>query len=157
MITAVIEGRSRMVVRGLDPDCKKSELEDAGEEFAEWLQQQIADLFEEEKTFKGALKANTKDYEKDKEALGFDDRKGHREGNLQQVLNTVDLWDVRVNQRQGKVTISLSDSRLHGEVEYAEFYEEAKVRGGAILGFRSAWTKKARDFFEDCEKKKGKR
>lgn len=123
-------------ITGFDPD-KVGAMKARAAEIAEELQGRMAALFEEELTYKGALKANTDPYTEAKISQGYDPRRGHRTGALQEALDTETLW--RVTGNKNEVRIVFEEEALYGAVDYATYYAEAKVRGNRILGVKAAW------------------
>ena len=97
------------------------------------LQDVIAEEFEDERTYAGALKENTDAYTDSKVAAGYDPRRGHRTGALQDALHAVRLWQV-VGDR-----ILFSEAKLMGAIDYATYYAASKARGGKIVGVNKSW------------------
>lgn len=122
-------------VSGLDdtltPATWKRRLADAAEE----AEKMIAEDFAEQKAAGRKLRANTAAYDDWKAANGYDSRRGHREGLLQDALDDGDNYTVSYNARAGRGTITLREQALNNAVPHAAYYAEAKVNGGKILVF----------------------
>lgn len=145
---AIVAKRTRdrqVSVTGWDTE-RKGDALDAGRQYARWIQGQIAQLFDSERNYKGALRGNTAEYNARKAIRGLDPRKGHAEGNLQGKLRTSRLWTVK---RSGKrIIITLHENRLLAAVGYSGFYARAKANSGKILGVQIKWLKQAKVFFQ---------
>lgn len=150
-ITARRTTFNSIVVMGIALDAGRVEVQHAAESFAEWLQEQIAETFESERTFGGKLSANTAAWNERKAAGGLDSRRGHATGALQDALYDVKLW--RIRYAQGRVTIVVSESPLFTRIPYAEYYQEAKAKNQTIVGFKAEWAKAAPGFFRGLEQR----
>jgi hypothetical protein len=104
------------------------------------IQQRVSDEFQLAKAYGGALKANSRDYDIWKILNGFDIRRGHKTGQLQEAMEEVQCWRV-VPMNAKDVEIRFSDAFLRRLAPYAEFYIAAKTRRGIVM---AATTKDAR-------------
>lgn len=97
-----------------------------------------AELFARELTVKGKLKANTARYNAAKAAAGLDTRRGHREGFVQDALDTEKLWNVKVVRPKGKpghAYISFQETRLVAVAPHYAYYRDGtKYHDGKTPG-----------------------
>ena len=108
--------------------------------FADGLQQKIATTFELSRTWGGSLKPNKQSYTVDKILEGFDIRRGHRTGALQTAMYEVPCW--RVSGGGGKPwRVTFTDTAIRARLTYAEYFIEAKVKGGSLMGFKPEWAR----------------
>lgn len=115
-------------------------------QIGEALQSKIANTFAAQRTAKGTLLRNSRAYTAWKISHGYDARKGHKTRALQTMLDprASKLFYIQGPFKNGTARIVFSESRLHGIVPYAEYYEEAKVQGGNILALARTWVLAAR-------------
>lgn len=134
--TVVISG---LAVEGLTRTRWTAALVKAGET----LQDKIADAFAAQRTAAGQLVRNSPEYTAAKARQGYDTRRGHRTNTLQSLLRSSasTLFTVTGPFKNGTARITFRESALHAIVPYAEYYEEAKVRGAGILQIARAWLK----------------
>jgi hypothetical protein len=101
---------------------------------AAWeMQRELAERFEGSRTGAGALLPNSREYNVRKVMDGFDPRRGHRTGAIQEALYTVPCFTVRGSKRDGKWLVRFSDAPLISAVDHAEYYAEQKARGGVLV------------------------
>ena len=149
-----------MVVTGFDPKTKKNALTKPAEQYGEWLQEQVANLYDKEQVAGGKLSANSPAYNKWKAENGFETKRGHQTNNTQIVLDTKDLIDITIRGKRGnwRVIITMKRQSLYKEVggitdgrSYIEFYEENKVPNDTITAFKPGWVRNGRAFFKHLE------
>jgi hypothetical protein len=133
MVTVRLEGPSRIVIEGVSGvrgvgDVIRRELDK--------IQAAIAEAFETEFAYGGALKKNTPEYERRKVAEGYDPRRGHRTGELQDALNDVKSWQLR-RVGTGYHAI-INDDKVIQTVWHAEYYIESKTRRRVVMAFTLA-------------------
>lgn len=105
------------------------------------LQERVAESFERQ-TVAGSrrLRPNTPEWDAYKRKKGYDPRRGHMTGRLQRALHSKQrLYSVSAITPQGTCIIRMREDWLRSRVPYAEYYEQAKVQGGAILAIAKRW------------------
>lgn len=151
---------STMTIAGLHPDTKKRQLEAPAKQYAEWLQDQVANLYSKGSVAAGKLAPNSAAYNKWKAANGFETTRGHLTGNTQSVLDNKVLYEISIRGKLGnwKVIITLKRKKLYDEVgnktkgrSYIEFYEENKVPNETITALKDGWKHNGRSFFKHLE------
>lgn len=150
-----------VIVVGFGPKTKKNELKKPAEQYADFLQDRVAKLYDSEQVAAGKLSANSKAWNAFKKKNGFETKRGHMTGNTQSVLDTstkiMDI-DIRGKRGQWRVVIRMNRSTFYKEVgnlvkgrSYIEFYEENKVPNERITAFKMGWTRNGRKFFKHLE------
>lgn len=134
---------------GLDSRVPKSRWRNWLTDVAETWLEQIAEDFADEKAAGRALKANTEAYDDAKAAQGFDLRRGHRTGTLQDALDDGGFFRVGAIQGNGTATVTLLEDRLFASVEWAEYYQQRKVVGGKILVVSKRMAGAAEEYLND--------
>jgi hypothetical protein len=109
-------------------------------EIVEARQAYHAELYAQERTVKGKLKKNKPSYDARKIAAGLDPRRGHRDGFVQDALDTEKLWNVKIVRPKGKpghAYISFSEQLLIDAAPNYRHYRDGtahhsgKTPGGA--------------------------
>ena len=104
---------------------------EAARNAARHLQDRIADEFESEKYAAGELGQNSPAYDAWKKKAGYDTRRGHLTGRLQNALWNQRLYDF--NAVGDAITISFNNARMRGRAsQYVQYYEEAKASAGLL-------------------------
>jgi hypothetical protein len=132
--TAVMRGRTVVVISGFHGP--RAAVVDAAWE----MQRRLAGAYEGSETGGGPLRANTQEYTVRKIMDGWDPRRGHRTGETQDALYSVQCFTVTGSSRSGEWTITFSDRALIVAVgDYVEYFAQAKAVGGRIVTMRRAW------------------
>lgn len=106
------------------------------------LQRRVAESFAREKVAgTRALRRNSPEWNRYKRRKGLDPRRGHATNRLQRTLEGPRLYTIGAINPQGVCVIRMREDWLRSRVPYAEYYEDAKVSGGAILALADAWVK----------------
>lgn len=147
-----------IVISGFDEDANKRDLQAAGEEYAEWLQEQVAKLYAKESAAGGRFSANDPGYTQWKIDNGYPAEVGQLTGNTLAVLENDDLMQTTVRGRKTKYKVIVTILRntfyqLVGEGNkevrsYIEYFERAKVPNETICALKPSWARNARNFFE---------
>lgn len=140
VVTATLVGAFKVVVRGVDLSLAgKAFWRTAMERYGDALQERIAESFAGERVAgSSTLGANTPEWNMYKARKGLDPRRGHATNNLQRALSARRLFRVGA-VTNNTVSLEFLESRLHADVPYAEYYEEAKVRRDGILALARKW------------------
>lgn len=148
-----------IIVRGFNPECKRSTVVKAAEAYARWMQGQIAALYQAERVVGGKLRGNSAAYNLRKIQRGLDPRRGHATNRLQRALNPKKrrLWEVAVNMSKRTAKIVMKESRLHIAVPYSKFYEDKKAPNQLIMGVQAKWASEAARFFKRCIVKRARK
>jgi hypothetical protein len=123
---------SILVITGLPSDVPRRLVMEWLEDVAQLVEERIANDFDRERAGGAALKRNKTSYTERKAMEGLDERRGHATGNLQNELDAGGFARFNI-MSGGRATIAWSDKALFARVDYAEYYAEAKVKGGRIL------------------------
>lgn len=102
-------------------------------DIASEVESRIAEDFDNERGAGLKLIPNSQEYDDWKAANGFDSRRGHKEGILQEELDAGGFASVSVMGATGKIVFS--EQLLFDRVGYAEYYVANKVKGGKLLVF----------------------
>ena len=146
-----------MVVTGFKPETRKRELKAAGKQYAAWLQQQIANLYNKESAVAGKLKPNTRAWTKFKQKNGFETKRGHMTGHTQDVLDNTVLYEVLIRGTKSKlrVVIVMKKKKFYNAVggfvdglSYIQHYEGNKVPNDLIMALKPGWARNVRRFFK---------
>lgn len=105
---------------------------------ARGLQDRIAQAFEVEEYGDGSLKPNTPEYDADKLRDGWDLRRGHRTGELQDRLWSLTLFTIK-GPKDGVATITLNFRKLQSVVDYAKWYQRRKAPKGLVTKLAPEW------------------
>lgn len=153
----MIKGRrvnvNTMIVTGFPPEANKRDIEKAGKEYADFLQEQVANLYDNEKVAGGRLRKNSKSYNEWKKKKYGHIKRGHLTGKTQETLDDKKLTEVKVRGRKGKrrCIITILRRKLYRFVKYIEHYENKKVPNETITAFKPGWARYARRFFKHLE------
>lgn len=148
-----------IVIDGFEETANKKDLKAAGEDYAEWVQEQVAILYAKESSAGGKFSPNDPHYTQWKIDHGYPEEIGQLTGNTLSVLENEDLMRVDVRGRKKKYRVIVSILRNvfyrkvgegNGEVKsYIEYFERAKVPNETICALKSSWARNARNFFEE--------
>lgn len=148
-----------MVVDHFPKDADKDDIADAGYDFAEWLQMQVAKLYANESSAGGKFDPNSEAYTQWKVDNGYPTEVGQLTGNTLSVLENSELMQVSVRGRKGsyKCIIFINRNTFYDEVggadeevnSYIEYFEKTKVPNETITALKPAWAKSANQFFGD--------
>lgn len=154
MIRARRVNINTMVVTGIDPKAPKKAVVNAGEDYAEYLQDLLATLYNNEKVVGGKLEANDAAYTAWKKKNGYSTKRGQLTGHTLEVLQTETLTEVTVRGKgkHRKCVVVIKRSTFYRLVgDYIEHYEKKKVPNETITAFKSGWARNARRFFTKVE------
>jgi hypothetical protein len=132
VIRASITGGSTLTISGLNPEIARREVQDWLGDVAEQIDERIAKDWSNERAAGRKMPANTEATDQRKAAEGLSLKVGTATGNLQDHLDSGGYWTIGAVSR-GRATIRWEESKLQGDVGYAEYVAERKVRGGQIL------------------------
>ena len=110
---------------------------------ARGLQNRIAEAFEVEEYGGGSLNKNTQEYDEEKLREGWDLRRGHRTGELQDRLFSLTLFTVD-GPEKGVATITLNFRKLQLVVDYAKWYQRRKAKKGLLTALAPDWVREIR-------------
>lgn len=118
------------------------------------LQKRVADSFETQKVAGSRhLRPNSPEWNAYKRKHGHDPRRGHMTGRLQRALHSPQrLYSISAITSSGTCVIRMREDWLRSRVPYAEYYEQSKVQGGAILAIAKRWVEINKAVLLDFEK-----
>lgn len=132
MIRATITGGSTLAISGLNPEIPRRDVQDWLGDVAEQVDERIAKDWSNERAAGRKMPANTEATDQRKAREGLELKVGTATGNLQDHLDSGGYWTIGAVSR-GRATIRWDESKLQGDVGYAEYVAQLKVQGGAIL------------------------
>lgn len=138
---------TKLVITGLPSFLPRNKLKLWLADIASQAEERIAEDFDNERGNGLKLLPNSAAYDEWKAANGFDERRGHKSGVLQEELDAGGF--ARVSVQGASATITFIEQLLYERVDYAEYYTENKVKGGKLLTFRKVDAAFAVDYLTD--------